>query len=587
MILSDAFADLILDFSVEEVFAPEPGMVEGEYCTIPITERQQIIFTRRRSMGRPDLDEYAYRYTPNLYGLMQTFDSISLEKSGIVSVQRRPLSLTGQGVILAFVDTGIDYRSEAFRRSDGSSRILALWDQTVQTGTPPEGYIYGSEFSREDIDRALQLEDPYSLVPSRDENGHGTAMASVAAGSVLDGGSTFRGAAPEADIVVVKLKECKPYLRDYYLISDAPAYSETDLMLGVKYVEDFLVSLERPVVLCLGIGTNWGDHSGSSPFARYLSSLATQRSMVILACGGNEGNVGHHYRGRLTAGNAEAGRGTGENLSGSPGGNGQGSATLASDYRDVEIRVAEGSRGFFLEFWGNILDIYEVEIRSPGGETAPDVDLGLGQSITHRFVYERTEISFYNVLVESDTGEQLIIMRFVQPTAGIWRIRVTGVGNVRNGTFHMWLPITEFLTSETYFLEGTPDVTLTEPSNAVNVITVSTYNDENDSFYIASGRGFTRSGRVKPDIAAPGVNVSAIRGDVTGSSIAAAVAAGAVAQFMQWAVVEENRPFVTSLDVRNYLIRGATRAEDVTYPSRMWGYGRLNIEGTFDAIAGV
>lgn len=561
MILSDEYADLILDFAVETL--PLQEEERDEYCVIPVTAEQQVVYLRKRSGETPELDEYAYRYMPNLYGLMQSgFDPISLNESGIISIQRQPLSLTGQGVVLAFVDTGIDYRSEAFRRPDGSSRILAIWDQTLQTGTPPEGFYYGSEYSREEINRALESDVPYEIVPSRDENGHGTAMASVAAGSVLSGGREFRGAAPDADIVVVKLKECKPYLRDYYLISGGPAYSETDVMLGVKYIQQFLISFQRPVVLCLGIGTNWGDHTGSSPLARYLSAVAMRRSMEIVVCGGNEGNAAHHYRGKLEPGNGNT-------------------------YRDVEIRVGEGEKGFLLEFWGNVLDNYLVEIRSPGGEILPGGNLVIGQRIDYRFVYEQTEVSLYSVLVESDTGEQLILMRFKQPTAGIWRIRVSSGRPIRNGIFHMWLPITGFSSAETYFLEPEADVTLTEPSNGVNFITVSTYNDQNGSFYIASGRGFTRNGRVKPDFSAPGVSVSTVLGKYTGSSIAAAITAGGVAQFMQWAVVENNREFVTSLDVRNYLIRGAVREVGVSYPNVMWGYGRLNMEETFDAIAGV
>lgn len=561
MILSDEYADLILDFAVGTV--PVPEEERDEYCVIPVSTEQQVVYLRRRSGETPELDEYAYRYMPNLYGLMQIgFDPISLDESGIISIQRQPLSLTGQGVVLAFVDTGIDYRSEVFRRPDGSSRILAIWDQTLQTGIPPEGFFYGSEYLQEDIDRALMSEEPYGIVPSRDENGHGTAMASVAAGSVLNGGREFRGAAPDADIVVVKLKECKPYLRDYYLISDAPAYSETDVMLGVKYIQQFLISFQRPVVLCLGIGTNWGDHTGSSPLARYLSAVAMRRSVEIVVCGGNEGNAAHHYRGKLEPGS--------ENT-----------------YMDVEIRVGNGEKGFLLELWGNVLDNYMVEIRSPGGETLPGGNLVIGQRVEYGFVYEQTRVSLYSVLVESDTGEQLILMRFKEPTAGIWRIRVSGASPVRNGIFHMWLPITGFLSAETYFLEPEADVTLTEPSNGANFITVSTYNDKNGSFYIASGRGFTRNGRVKPDFSAPGVSVSTVLGQYTGSSIAAAITAGGVAQFMQWAVVENNREFVTSLDVRNYLIRGAVREAGVSYPNVMWGYGRLNMEETFDAIAGV
>ena len=151
----------------------------------------------------------------------------------------------------------------------------------------------------------------------------------------------------------------------------------------------------------------------------------------------------------------------------------------------------------------------------------------------------------------------------------------------------MWLPITQFLSSETYFLEPDPYVTLTEPSMAIETIGVSTYNDQNNSFFIESGRGFSRTGQIRPDFAAPGVNVSTLSGRKNGSSLAAAITAGAVAQFMQWAAVERNSEFVESKEVKNFFIRGASRNPDLIYPNREWGYGRLNVAGTFDVLAGV
>lgn len=334
-------------------------------------------------------------------------------------------------------------------------------------------------------------------------------------------------------------------------------------MLAVKYVQSFLVPFIRPVVICLGVGTNWGDHTGSSPLAGYLNATAVRRSMCIVAGGGNEGNQRHHFYGSLATGMGGSG-----------------------NYRDVEIRAGAGERGFFMELWGSMPDTLRVSIRSPGGEIVPETVPSLGQSVTYRFIFEDTQVSVHHLLVEESTGEQLIIMRFAAPTEGVWRIRVSAGGMIQNGKFHLWLPITRFLTGDTYFLEPDPYVTLTEPSNAENVITVSTYDSQNNSFYVGSGRGFTRNGRVKPDLAAPGVNIPVRRGTAEGSSMAAAITAGAAAQFMQWAILEEHRPFVTSKEVKNYLIRGAQRSPNLVYPDREWGYGRLDLEGTFEALAG-
>lgn len=490
------------------------------------------------------------------------FDPNSLIASGITQIQREPLALTGRGVIICVIDTGIDYTNPAFRNPDGTSRILAIWDQTIQEGSPPEGFQYGTEYTKEAIDRALEAEDAYSVVPSRDENGHGSMMAGVAAGSRVSGGLTYQGAAPDADIVVVRLKECKQYLRDFYMVPEkVPAYQENDIMLAVQYADGFAVPFQKPVVICLGLGTSYGDHAGTAPLARYLDLVAVKRSRAVVLPGGNEGNALHHYQGRL-------GDRNGDSIS-------------------VEVRVEAGNDGFIMELWGSIPDAYTVSVRSPGGETIPRIRLGVRESITYSFVYERTRVTIAGTLADPVSGEELILLRLQDPTPGIWTFQVSAVGDIHNGVFHVWLPISQFLSAPAYFLEPSPYVTMTDPSFAKNAISVSTYDSDNNSFYINSGRGFSRTGDIKPDLAAPGVNVSTIRGKASGSSLAAAITAGAAAQFLQWAVVEENNIVVESRGIKNYLIRGASRSFDISYPSREWGYGRLNMVGTFDALIGV
>ena len=240
MILSEDTYDIITDFSASEFLGDDNN------CYERIGEDFLILYLGNLGIRNPKIDFFPYHNMPKLYGLMQLspsgetppgaapFDPASLIASGITQVQRPPLSLTGRGVILCFIDTGIDYRNPVFLDENGNSRILAIWDQTVQTGAPPDGLKYGSEYRREDINLALRSEDPYSIVPSRDENGHGSILAGVAAGSGVRQGNPYIGAAPGADIVVVKLKECKQYLRSFYLVPEGvPAYLENDIMLGI------------------------------------------------------------------------------------------------------------------------------------------------------------------------------------------------------------------------------------------------------------------------------------------------------------------------------------------------------------------
>lgn len=577
-ILSEDYYDIITDFPLRE------ELLEDDLCYIAVENLYNLIYLNKEG-AEPENDYlYTHRILPKLYGLMQEgnlglpeagFDPNNLIVSGITQIQREPLNLTGRGCVLVVIDTGIDYTSPVFLNSDGSSRILAIWDQTIQTGNPPDGLFYGTEYIREEINRALAAPNPYEIVESRDEIGHGTSMAAVAAGSRLENGLTYLGAAPEADIVVVKLKPCKRYLRDFYLLpEEVPAYEETDIMLGVLYGNRFADTFRRPVVFCLGIGTSYGDHAGSSALSRYLDSIAVRRSRAVVAAGGNEGNADHHFQGHLSR-NFAAGNGAAGNT-----GNGNSSQT-------VEIRVGENAKGFLLHLWGTVPDIFSVSVRSPGGETIPAIRLGIQDVITYSFIYERTKITIAGELVEPGSGEELIKMRIVNPTPGIWSFEVVASGEIHNGNFHMWLPITEFLNTEVYFLTPSPYITLTEPALASSVISVSTYNGNNNSFYINSGRGFSRTGAVRPDFSAPGVNISTPRGSQTGSSLAAAITAGAVAQFMQWAIVEQNNVVVESREIKNYFARGASRSFDATYPNREWGYGRLNMVGTFDALIGV
>ena len=567
-ILSNEYADGVIDFPIERV------VKEGDdICYIKLDDRYYVAYQNRLLTPQLLGSSFQYQYVPKLYGLMQIggglqqnniFDPSSLVSSGIRQLQGPPLNLRGQGGIVAIVDTGIDYRNEAFLDSNGESRILAIWDQTIQEGEAPEGFYFGTEYTREEINRALASENPLTEVPVTDPLRHGTIMAGIAAGSIVGGGSRYIGAAPDADIVVVKLKESKPYLRDYYFVPEGvPAYQENDIMLGIAYANRFAVDFRRPVVICLGIGTNMGDHAGNSFLGRYMNRVALLRSRAIVVCGGNEGIANHHYTWQFPTQDGER-----------------------VEYRDVEVRVGEGERGFLMEFWGGAPDTFNISVRSPGGESIPPIRLGVEQSNTYRFVFERTEVTIQSVLVESGAGEQFVLFRFTEPTAGIWNFRVTTVGEVHNGVFHMWLPITQFLNSTTYFLEASPDTTITEPAMASEVICVTNYNHVNNSFYLESGRGFSRTGQIRPDFAAPGVNVPTLYGNRTGSSLSAAISAGGVAQFMQWAVVEGNSPLAESREVRNYFIKGATRMPGLTYPNREWGYGALNVLGAFEKLRG-
>ena len=561
---SNDYADAIIDFPVEGIL----GDIT-DTCVIPVDDRFSVVFRNR--LLTPDIpgNTYEYQYVPKIYGLMVDgggvgavpFNPSALIESGIRSLQGAPLYLRGRGVLVAVIDTGINFALPQFRDELGQSRIMALWDQNDGgTNPPPEGFYYGSEYTKEDINRALESERPYIALPSRDENFHGTIMAGIAAGSeIAENG--FIGAAPEAELIVVKLKPCKEYLRDYYRIQpEAIAYQETDVMLALKYAESFAREFSRPLVICLGLGTNLGDHSGNNFLASYMNKLALRKNCALVTCAGNEGNRAHHFRGRLEKGE-----------------NGNG-------FRDVEVRVGEENHGFYMELWGNRTDILNVSIRSPGGEAVPPMRISEEETMEYSFVFERTRLIVQNVFVEPESGEQLIRFFFRDPTEGIWNFRVFSSAEVYNGIFDMWLPIEEFLYSSVIFLEPDPDITVVEPDFQEGIIVAGAYRTDNGSIWPESGRGFGRTGEITPTIAAPGVDVSTVYGLRTGSSLAAALTAGGAAQLMQWAVVEGRNPLMDGVQLKNYLIKGAVRTPETAYPDVRWGYGKLNIRGVLQSL---
>ena len=565
-ILSNDYADLIVDFDMD---VSDLENTAGDFCFYQIEENLRIFYANRSELPDLSLSDYRYLYFPSCYGLMQTgetleridFNTGALEASGILRVQREPLALTGTGCILVCIDSGIDYANPVFRREDGSSRILAIWDQEEQSGMPPAGFEYGSEYKREQINEALSAENPYDVVPVRDIAGrHGTAMASIAAGSSVDEGTSFLGAAPDADIVIVKLKQAKQYLREYYFVPEGtPCYQETDLLTALKYGAGFANVMRRPVCICMGIGTSYGDHAGNSLLERYIDRLNKIRNIAVVLPAGNEGNTGHHYRALFDR--SDVGR-----------------------RQNAEIRVADNTGGFIAEIWGSVPSVFGISLRSPSGEEISDISFRLDTTRTYDFIYSETKVTVDALFVEQISGQQLVVLRFENPTPGIWTIGIVLETGGVPAVCDIWLPIRQFVAGNVYFPEPSPYITLTMPATGNSALCISAYNSETGGFFQESGRGYTRRQDIKPDLAAPGANVPSAIGAVSGTGAAMALAAGAVLQLMQWAVTEGKKPLINGVEIKNYLIRGAVRDAVPEVPNREWGYGKLDIYQTFEQL---
>lgn len=555
MILSESYADIILPSYTGFLtdYKERGAQIFNNYYGMVHYPLEEELFQNYYEYG------FFYNTIPKLFTLL---DLESLEASGILAVQNQPvLGLKGQDVLIGFIDTGIDYTHPAFRRPDGSSRIVGLWDQTLQTGQPPFDLNYGTSYSQEELNQALGMEDPFSLVPSRDENGHGTFLAGVAAGSALPRQS-FSGAAPEALIAMVKLKPAKEYLKEiFYVTGSAPAYQSTDIMLGIRYLILLADALKKPLVICIGLGSNQGSHSGSSPLDSMLSVTDQYRGIHAVTAAGNEAGKAHHF---------------------------YGTATNSDTYEAVEILVEPGTAGFCAELWGQPPEVYAVGFESPLGEVIQKLPPRISFSENISFILENTRIFVTSEIVQTVSGQQLIFIRFSDPTPGSWKIRVY-TDSFNNGNYHIWLPITGFSNPDVRFLRPNPDTTLTVPSASVSTMTTAAYNAYDNSLFLNSSRGFTRTGQIKPDFAAPGVNVFGpnLRSGfttATGTSVAAAITAGACAQMVEWGMRRTPPRIFNNSELKALFIRGADRSRQALYPNREWGYGTLNVYQVFSSL---
>ena len=315
-------------------------------------------------------------------------------------------------------------------------------------------------------------------------------------------------------------------------------------------------------MICIALGTNQGDHNGTSPLGHLISNYADVNNTVMILGAGNEANQRHHYYGKEKELNRS---------------------------ESIEIRVAEGVTGFTMEMWTDIPNIFTVSIVSPGGERIPFVPLRqMEAGHVYKFVFENTTVYIdYRLFVER-TNSELIFIRMEEPSSGIWKLEVEA-SRLADGEYHIWLPVKEFLSGEVYFLLSDPDTTVTEPGCVMNGITAAYYNGENNSIAIDSGRGYTRNGTIKPDFAAPGVEVlsAAKRNQFvrrSGSSIATAVTAGASVLLMEWLYYRMGRRNVDTLQIRNLLLLGTERVDSEEYPNRRWGYGAINLYRTFESL---
>lgn len=473
--------------------------------------------------------------------------------SCINPLQTPDVNLFGEGVLIGVIDSGIDYSHPDFRNEDGTTRIAALWDQTIR-GNPPAGYDIGTLYTRDQINEALQVPMPQrmEIVPSTDISGHGTHVAGIAAGNGRASNGLYRGVASKSELVVVKLGTS---------VGDSFPRT-TQLMQGIDYVIRYAIESGRPMAINISFGNNYGSHTGRTLLESYINDVANLWKTSIVIGTGNEGASGNHAQGILTMGTNQL----------------------------VEIAVSEFEFSLNIQIWKNYFDHFDISIIAPNGTRVGPIPRILGKQ---QFTIGQTGILLYYGDPTPYNPQQEIYIELI-PTnryinAGVWGIELVP-RRIVVGNYDMWLPAGGVKNPGTRFLLSSEYTTLTVPSTAVRAISVGAYNAYTDSYAPFSGRGFTRNMEIKPDLVAPGVNINSCSpgGGYTvrsGTSMATPFVTGSAALLMQWGIVRGNDPFLYGEKVKAYLINGARhlRIENV-YPNRTLGYGALCLESTFDNI---
>lgn len=532
--------DVIIKYS-----GPESGLAGNGIQVVPLLGGYAVV-----TLPESEIDKYSHRAQVEFMEKPKRLYFELFQAKGascIRTVQTGRDGLTGKGILIGIVDSGVDYYHTDFRNADGSSRILRLWDQSIP-GKPPQGYVTGTEYTKEEIDEALALGENQGrrLVPSVDYSGHGTSVLGIAAGNGRASDGVNQGVAYESDLIVVKMG----------IPRENSFPRTTELIQGIDYLVRQSLSLGRPIAINISFGNNYGSHQGDSLLETYISNVANVGRSVICVGSGNNGNDRIHTAGRLQQGQSEI----------------------------VEMSIGAYETTLNLQLWKAYADEIEIFLETPAGENLPV----LSEKIDiQRYRAGETELLIYYGKPGPFQVTQEIYFDFIPRgtylTPGVWKIHLQG-RRIKEGNYNLWLPGGNVLNTVTGFYRPVATETLTIPSTAAKVITVGAYDSRLNAYADFSGRGGENLSYPKPDLVAPGVDILApsVGGSytgVTGTSFATPFVTGSAALMMEWGITRRNDPFLWGEKVKAYLRRGARPLPGFDrYPNESVGWGRLCIE---------
>ncbi|XZI43508.1 S8 family peptidase [Clostridium perfringens] len=536
-------------------------------CGDSITDTLGVVSTPPQYLKqlRKDVPSILYIQTRVPYVLQEVSPQ---ETDNISTIVNNPyLGLDGSGVIVGIVDTGIDYLNKEFMREDDTSRILTIWDQK-STKKPNDSVYVGSIFTNEDINNAIKSKsdggNPYDIVDSRDEIGHGTKLASIVGARGYN--RTIKGIAPNCDFAIVKLLTSLSYEKAFREngIESIPVYNEAEIIAGIEYLKNYAISVNRPLVICLAIGCTEASHDGRGLFSRYLTTIGSIRGVAVVAGVGNEGSSQGHASGVIE---------------------------LENSVEKVELSIPREIKNFNLAFWIQRPNIVSLNIKSPSGEESSFIDAKISLERSFKFILTDTSVNINYYVPDTFTGNELIFIDFKDIKPGIWTFELRG-DYITNGRYDVWLAPSSLLPENTKFLKPNPLNTLMVPATARYVISVAYYNSQTQSLLAESGKGFNINGWINPDITTAGKDVLTMFpgdrvGRMSGSSPATAIIVGICALLFQWGIINGNDRTMNSSKLRSYLIYGATRIPGQIYPNESTGYGYLDLYEIFKNIIAV
>ena len=452
------------------------------------------------------------------------------------------INVTGRGVIIGIADSGIDYLHPDFIYPDGTSKILYLWDQT-KDGNPPEGYHIGTEYTNEDINRAIREKDDTLSI---DEEGSGTMLSGICAG-LGNLNPNYAGVAGEASLIVIKLKKYNGN------------YTNAALYVATEYAIKRALELNMPIVFNTSYGSN---ESVAITTLSLRNTLFFERGICMVSGVGNEGNTQTHTSGVIEFNGSEG---------------------------YIELELSEDDPNVQIQVWMDRPDRVNCEVISPTGESSKLLQVSSYALVTGLYDFEQTEYLLETNYPTTFSGQQQININLTNAKKGIWKIRLIGI-DINSGIYNAYLSNRVFLKPGTRFRESNPEKTINYPATYEDIISVGAYDTINDSIWPTSSRGPTIDYIQVPDIVAPGVNIVApYPGEkyarISGTAPAAAYVSGSLALFLQYVLVEKRYPEKAFTQAMiTYLKAGAVRSNNISYPNSALGYGLLNIRNVFDQL---